>query len=62
MMRILEDPGPSSGTIPGVLGEMQSVGDPGGANKRGQAELMRILGGPGVGGSVAFPSLPVPTA
>jgi hypothetical protein len=64
MMRILGDPGPSGGTIPGVLEEMQSVWDPGGANKRGQAELMRILGDPGVGGAVAYPSLPgpVPTA
>ena len=39
-------PGPLVGRSLEIAGEMQSVGDPGGANKRGQGGTMQILGGP----------------
>jgi len=40
-------PGPLVGRFLEMAEKMQSVGGPGGANKRGQAEVMRILGDPG---------------
>src|SRR5215471_536727 len=47
LIRILGGPGPLAGQSLGIGEKMQSVGGPGGENKRGQAGMMQILGGPG---------------